>query len=60
MSLVKRFLQSEHLLLYVARTEILHKHTLHEYALTLQPPRQNHHTHSHQSYGEHERIGEAM
>ena len=59
MALVQRFLQSEHLLLYVARTQVLHKHTLHLNALFLQSARENHYAHHSHGDGHHQCVGEA-
>ena len=58
-ALVQRLLQSEHLLFYVARTQVLHKHTFHLYALFLQSARENHYANHSHGDGHHECIGEA-
>jgi len=58
-ALVQRFLQSEHLLLYVARTQVLHKHTFHLNALFLQSARENHYAYHSHGDGHHQCVGEA-
>ena len=59
MTLIQRLLESEHLLLYVARTKVLHKQTFHQYALLLESSGQNHYEYYSHCYREQKRIGEA-
>ena len=59
MTLIQRFLESEHLLLYVARTKVLHKQTFHQYALLLKSSGQNHYEYYSHCNSEQKRIGEA-
>ena len=59
MAFIQRLLESEHLLLYIARTKVLHKQTFHKYALLLESSRQNHDKHYRHSYCEQKGIGES-
>ena len=59
MTLVQRLLESENLLLYVARAKVLHKEAFHQYALLLESSGQNHYEHYRHGYGEQEGIGES-